>query len=299
MAEKRNEIVARWTRWLWWYEGERETKEWQILLIHVQQMLLSLCLHALFLPVSSLLFAGRRTRLNHTSFFLCARSLPLFTHTHAKSSQNIGVCPLFHPSFCVFEWRASCTHSSSLLSLHYCTLLLTLSTLLCCHLLSQHLYSPQLFTNECKKQTPTHLRGPPSSYGGMMTTLTVTDVLSRSIICSWVSVTAATLQISTNRLPCLSPACQAKPYSSTCKRIKKHNKSIQTCQLCAAKILHRWVFQSFSRDLVQQMVIWQYLGHSAVQTNMEAQLSQSVSPQSHIHRLTSHCQWLEKERKLY
>ena len=48
-----------------------------------------------------------------------------------------------------------------------------------------------------------------------MTTLTVTEVLSRSIICSWVSVTAATLQISTNRLPCLSPACQAKPYSST------------------------------------------------------------------------------------
>lgn len=65
-------------------------------------------------------------------------------------------------------------------------------------------------------QTGTHLRGPPSSYGGMMTTLTVTDVLRRSIICSWVSVTAATLQISTRRLPCLSPACQAKPYSSTC-----------------------------------------------------------------------------------
>lgn len=72
-------------------------------------------------------------------------------------------------------------------------------------------------------QTATHLRGPPSSYGGMMTTLTVTDVLSRSIICSCVSVTAATLQISTNRLPCLRPACQAKPYSSTW--MKKQNKS--------------------------------------------------------------------------
>lgn len=33
-------------------------------------------------------------------------------------------------------------------------------------------------------QTLTYLRGPPSSYGGMMTTFTVTDVLSRSIICS-------------------------------------------------------------------------------------------------------------------
>lgn len=70
-------------------------------------------------------------------------------------------------------------------------------------------------------QILTHLRGPPSSYGGMMTTLTVTDVLSRSIICSWVSVTAATLQISTNRLPCLRPACQAKPYSSTWNSQKK------------------------------------------------------------------------------
>ena len=75
-----------------------------------------------------------------------------------------------------------------------------------------------------------------------MTTLTVTDVLSRSIICSCVSVTAATLQISTNRLPCLSPACQAKPYSSTCKTTKK-KKSLQTSQLCTARNLHRRVFE--------------------------------------------------------
>ena len=47
----------------------------------------------------------------------------------------------------------------------------------------------------------TYLRGVPSSKGGMMTTLTVTEVRSRSIIWSWVSVTTATLQISTNRLP--------------------------------------------------------------------------------------------------
>lgn len=81
-------------------------------------------------------------------------------------------------------------------------------------------------------QTSTHLRGPPSSYGGMMTTLTVTEVLSRSIICSCVSVTAATLQISTNRLPCLRPACQAKPYSSTWMKNKT-----KTEHLCAAKNL--------------------------------------------------------------
>lgn len=54
-----------------------------------------------------------------------------------------------------------------------------------------------------------YLRGVQSSYGGTMTTFTVTDVLSRSIICSWLSVATATLQISTSRLPCRSPACQA------------------------------------------------------------------------------------------
>lgn len=82
----------------------------------------------------------------------------------------------------------------------------------------------------------THLRGSPPSYGGMMTTLTVTDVLRRSIICSWVSVTAATLQISTNRLPCLSPACQAKPYSSTCMRkpqTKCSNNPVMYSQDCS------------------------------------------------------------------
>lgn len=81
-------------------------------------------------------------------------------------------------------------------------------------------------------QTATHLRGPPSSYGGMMITLTVTEVLNRSIICSCVSVTAATLQISTNRLPCLRPACQAKPYSSTWMKNKTKAE-----HLCAAKNL--------------------------------------------------------------
>ncbi|TNN41160.1 hypothetical protein EYF80_048675 [Liparis tanakae] len=35
------------------------------------------------------------------------------------------------------------------------------------------------------------------------------------------NVTAATLQISTSRLPCRSPACHAKPYSSTCGNNKK------------------------------------------------------------------------------
>lgn len=42
------------------------------------------------------------------------------------------------------------------------------------------------------------------------------------------------------------------------------------------------------------MVIGLYLSHSAVQANMEAQLSKSVSSQSHIHRLTSHCQRLAR-----
>lgn len=107
----------------------------------------------------------------------------------------------------------------------------------------------------------THLRGPPSSYGGMMTTLTVTDVLSRSIICSWVSVTAATLQISTNRLPCLRPACQAKPYSSTWKGREK---------------IRVWDSRVCDRDL--GWAAWRYLSHGAVQPNMEAQLSQSVPP---------------------
>lgn len=63
-----------------------------------------------------------------------------------------------------------------------------------------------------------YLRGVASSCGGMMTTRTVTVVLRRSIICSWVSVATATLQISTSRLPCRSPACQAYPYGSTCEK---------------------------------------------------------------------------------
>lgn len=60
-----------------------------------------------------------------------------------------------------------------------------------------------------------YLRGVPSSWGWIITTLTLTDVRSRSIICSWVRVATATLQISTSRLPCLSPAFQAKPKGST------------------------------------------------------------------------------------
>lgn len=56
---------------------------------------------------------------------------------------------------------------------------------------------------------PTYLRGVASSCGGMMTTRTVTEFRRRSIICSWVRVATATLQISTKRLPWRSPACQA------------------------------------------------------------------------------------------
>ncbi len=41
------------------------------------------------------------------------------------------------------------------------------------------------------------------------------EVRSRSIICSWVSVATATLQISTSRLPCRKPAFQAYPNGST------------------------------------------------------------------------------------
>lgn len=48
-----------------------------------------------------------------------------------------------------------------------------------------------------------------------MTTFTVTDVRKRSIICSWVRVATATLQISTRRLPCRRPAFHANPKGST------------------------------------------------------------------------------------
>lgn len=133
----------------------------------------------------------------------------------------------------------SLLHSPWLLSFHDClpTLGSAVSYLLniciqqsCLKISHRHYFS--------SKGISTHLRGPPSSYGGMMMTLTVTEVLSRSIICSWVSVTAATLQISTSRLPCLSPACQAKPYSSTCTT-KTHQRRLQTSQLCTAKSLGR------------------------------------------------------------
>lgn len=69
----------------------------------------------------------------------------------------------------------------------------------------------QLFISSSLIWTVAHLRGVASSCGGMMTTRTLTVVLRRSIICSWVSVATATLQISTSRLPCRSPACQAYP----------------------------------------------------------------------------------------
>ncbi len=48
-----------------------------------------------------------------------------------------------------------------------------------------------------------------------MITLTLMEVRSRSIICSWVSVATATLQISTSRLPWRKPAFQAYPNGST------------------------------------------------------------------------------------
>lgn len=60
-----------------------------------------------------------------------------------------------------------------------------------------------------------YLLGAPSSCGWIITTFTVTDVRKRSIICSWVKVATATLQISTRRLPCLRPAFHAKPKGST------------------------------------------------------------------------------------
>lgn len=46
-------------------------------------------------------------------------------------------------------------------------------------------------------------------------TLTEMEVLNRSIICSWVSVATATLQISTSRLPWRKPAFHAYPNGST------------------------------------------------------------------------------------
>lgn len=82
----------------------------------------------------------------HTSYFLSVRSLPFFTYSHTKSSQNIGVWPQSHPCFVCFEWRASHNHSSFLLSIHHCPL--TLCALLCCH----PILTSRLFTNEFVKR---------------------------------------------------------------------------------------------------------------------------------------------------
>lgn len=45
-----------------------------------------------------------------------------------------------------------------------------------------------------------------------------------------------------------------------------------------------------------QQKLWRYLGHGAVQADVEAQLSQAVPPQRHVHRLTSHRQRLDRGR---
>ncbi len=91
-----------------------------------------------------------------------------------------------------------------------------------------------------------HLRALPSSKGGIMTTFTVTEVRSRSIIWSCESVTAATLQISTKRLPCRSPACQAKPYSSTSDTVP----SKRTWKPSWPKPLRRNVISTVSQPIV-------------------------------------------------
>lgn len=114
-----------------------------------------------------------------------------------------------------------------------------------------------------------------------MTTLTVTEVLSRSIICSWVSVTAATLQISTSLLPCRSPACQAKPYSSTCGPDKREKHE--------AWFFMNHMYQHCWREGREKR---KYLSNGAIQADVEAQLPQTVSPQGHVHRLAPDCQQL-------
>lgn len=94
-----------------------------------------------------------------------------------------------------------------------------------------------------------YLRGVPSSWGWIMTTLTLTDVRSRSIICSWVRVATATLQISTSRLPCLSPAFQAKPKGSTSATMP----SKLTWKPSWPRLFRRNVISDVSQPLV---VIW-------------------------------------------
>lgn len=100
-----------------------------------------------------------------------------------------------------------------------------------------------------KTKVRSYLRGVPSSWGWITTTLTLTDVRSRSIICSWVRVATATLQISTSRLPCLSPAFQAKPNGSTSATIP----SKLTWNPSCPRLLRRRVISIVSQPLV---VIW-------------------------------------------
>lgn len=122
-----------------------------------------------------------------------------------------------------------------------------------------------------------------------MTTLTVTEVLSRSIICSWVRVTAATLQISTSLLPCLSPACQAKPYSSTCNPNNNNNQKKHEACFCMNYVYKHLMNLGSRREKKKR-----YLSHGAIQADVEAQLPQTVSSQGHIHRLASNCQQLQQ-----
>ncbi len=67
----------------------------------------------------------------------------------------------------------------------------------------------------CKMKDQLYLLGVPSSCGCMTTTVTGVEVRRYSIICSWVRVPTATLQISNKRQPGRSPACQANPNGST------------------------------------------------------------------------------------
>lgn len=93
------------------------------------------------------------------------------------------------------------------------------------------------------------LRGEPSSWGWMITTFTVTDVRSRSIICSWVRVATATLQISTRRLPWRRPAFQAKPKGSTSATIpsKSHGSQAGPARSSSGSFLQFRSLSSLSR----------------------------------------------------
>lgn len=219
MAEKKRELVARWERRRWRYKGEKQRMA-DFLNSHLTSASFSLSPCFVFCPFP--LCCSQGDVRDWTAYR--SLSVPLASSFHTLPHKILSehwksVHYLTRAFVCLSEERPVLTPARSCHSITANTWL----PLMLSPTASTSVFATAVYTwmaHECNKQTPTHLRGPPSSYGGMMTTLTVTDVLSRSIICSWVSVTAATLQISTNRLPCLSPACQAKPYSSTCQRIK-------------------------------------------------------------------------------